>query len=895
MIELIAALFPRRSYRSALSLAIAATIALFVGGSLANPRPQYVIQVFNVLDYGAKCDGSTNDLAAIKATIADACNQPGSIVYTPPSAGCMVGQDGGNPWSVNLPCGDVTLLGARGSSFWIQTAGLPASPVALLRIETQDLVTVDSMGFSGNWGNAATTISDSSNNVALSGTYTVNVASTAGFPAAPLTINVQSATGTATGATQNNVVACTGKTATSFTGCTGGSGVMMRDYTVGFVDANTGINQGTQANPQNHLILSLGSTNLTIQNSIFRQAYGDAVNLTNDTVDNTKWTTNAKVLNSTVTMTARNGVMLAGGVNAAQVEGNVITYTFGVDVDLDPGNFPTRSALIESNVVTPWWDPTLAAVNFVGLQVKQGAGGYGLWGGASTACRVEHNTVNGPVMLTGVWNLGFTDNSIYVDAAGNTGTGIQAAPLTVQTGGGDVTVIGNYFYTRAPQSGSDGAPDTGAISVFNTGSGSDGSGNALYFNPVRVRISNNSIDAQNGHHGIVLTSPGGNIQNFTSTTSAITLTTLTDTSGTGTFTTNQFVGQTVQVGSGAQAVITSNTSCAAGVGGCTLTLTLLNGSTSTAWQSPIGEYAPTPAAGSYTVSRAVGTIDVFDNQVTLKNTSGFGQGKDGVHLTNGAQALPGGRVRIHNNNIRDANSNGVSVVFPTGGTYPVVDIFRNYGVDDQVTPTFTNLTSFTNAPAAGSFVLSDNVAGENVTNEVSGLTSGTWLLHDGVIADWAGFGSPNSVVTAPLGSTYRQLDGTSPSINWTKQTGTGNTGWVADALQSTSPTFTGATIGTQTISTATSGLSPNHGALGTGSTNWWGNVTGIGANNSVVLTLGGGGFLARGWCQAAANTSTTTEVIVVTNSATTPTFSCFSSTTGLGSNCVDFTYSCVGQ
>lgn len=49
------------------------------------------------------------------------------------------------------------------------------------------------------------------------------------------------------------------------------------------------------------------------------------------------------------------------------------------------------------------------------------------------------------------------------------------------------------------------------------------------------------------------------------------------------------------------------------------------------------------------------------------------------------------------------------------------------------------------------------------------------------IQDLSGYGSPEGAVTAAIGSTYRQVDGTGPTAFWTKQTGAGNTGWVSQA------------------------------------------------------------------------------------------------------------------
>lgn len=98
-------------------------------------------------------------------------------------------------------------------------------------------------------------------------------------------------------------------------------------------------------------------------------------------------------------------------------------------------------------------------------------------------------------------------------------------------------------------------------------------------------------------------------------------------------------------------------------------------------------------------------------------------------------------------------------------------------------------------------------------------------------------------------------------------------------------------------------LSPNtptsvsHGSLETGSTDWWGTVTGIGANTSVVLTYSST-FPARSRCVATPNSiAVAVETIVVTaRSATSATFSCYSvAAAPILTNCDDFTYECSGQ
>jgi hypothetical protein len=42
-----------------------------------------------------------------------------------------------------------------------------------------------------------------------------------------------------------------------------------------------------------------------------------------------------------------------------------------------------------------------------------------------------------------------------------------------------------------------------------------------------------------------------------------------------------------------------------------------------------------------------------------------------------------------------------------------------------------------------------------------------------------GNGSPESVETAPVGATYKRLDGTASTTFYVKESGVGNTGWAA--------------------------------------------------------------------------------------------------------------------
>ena len=57
--------------------------------------------------------------------------------------------------------------------------------------------------------------------------------------------------------------------------------------------------------------------------------------------------------------------------------------------------------------------------------------------------------------------------------------------------------------------------------------------------------------------------------------------------------------------------------------------------------------------------------------------------------------------------------------------------------------------------------------------------TGTTGTPTNICRDTAGNGSPEGVVTANKGSTYRRFDGGAASCFYVKESGTGNTGWVA--------------------------------------------------------------------------------------------------------------------
>jgi len=62
---------------------------------------------------------------------------------------------------------------------------------------------------------------------------------------------------------------------------------------------------------------------------------------------------------------------------------------------------------------------------------------------------------------------------------------------------------------------------------------------------------------------------------------------------------------------------------------------------------------------------------------------------------------------------------------------------------------------------------------------VSPIDIGTVIYSAGFPIDKTGSGTPEGIVTAPVGSTYRRVDGGAGTALYVKESGTGNTGWVA--------------------------------------------------------------------------------------------------------------------
>ena len=100
---------------------------------------------------------------------------------------------------------------------------------------------------------------------------------------------------------------------------------------------------------------------------------------------------------------------------------------------------------------------------------------------------------------------------------------------------------------------------------------------------------------------------------------------------------------------------------------------------------------------------------------------------------------------------------GATNFIETAGASSIVSI-GNYG----------NLSSTTHA---GSGTLLTSIGNSN--------PQGDFMAYGGDVKDLKGSGSPEGVVTAPVGSTYRRSNGGTGTTFYVKETGSGNTGWIA--------------------------------------------------------------------------------------------------------------------
>jgi len=877
------------------------------------------IPVFNVKTQGALGDGSHDDRAAIKAAHDAACAVGGGIVFFP--AGTYeVTKTGVNSWALQITCANITFQGAPGGLSVIQLAtgssGTGASSATdLIEILGVKDDAIRDIVLDGHWGNAFTRVSQASNNQVLTGTYTLNVITTTGsvvghsaFPAAgPYTLLVMSTAGQQT-------VTCNAKTSNTFTTCTGGSGTINRDAQVALATTNTNtggfsFNSKFDSDPNSDGLLLRGPTNLLVENVTIRNVYGDCVSVNGNNVNHDLLAINNRFNNVKCDMAARHGYNVNGAFGL-DIDHTYVTNVIGSDIFSQPFIGPVRDVQIEHSYLGDGLGAQTVAVSIDGGGSN---GGWAVLGATLRNWRFVDNTFKGGFSAVSVFDIVVEANHSVIDysTAGK-------ANILVEFGGGDITVKDNWTYNRSSNSGIDGGADTGNIVIWNYPT-TDGHGNSVHYCPSRVQVTGNTIYARNSRHGVMLLAPGCLVNNATGTATSVTDTTLVDTNAT--WTDAEWLGAYVRVGN-AVAAVSSSTGCPTSVvspgSPCTLTLTLQISTTTTAWSNFYGAFVPTPAAGTYLIHHDTGVAEISSNSIDLAD-DGNGAGSAGIYLTTSTNDSPGMRVAIRNNKIQNANPDGIYINFGDNViTFPLLDIEGNIGWDDQSTHTFTNLITTNNNAAVTKWVMGGNILGENVTYNITHTQVFTALASNNQLTFTQAHGlstgqgpihvTTNNTLPAPLAinTDYYVIKIDSTHIELATSQANAIAGTNIDLTTNGSGTETLRTLnfapgswwtadGGTTGATCLGGYpSIDHGTLAVGSTNCVGAVTGVGANTSVTLAFSGAWDHAPS-CAFAMNSSATPEIIIVTNSATAPTFSCISTTSGNPANCVDFSYHCLGQ
>lgn len=521
--------------------------------------------------------------------------------------------------------------------------------------------------------------------------------------------------------------------------------------TVGVTTTQAGINQDTQLDPQNHLVMLRGADDVVITDVLFTQAYGDAVwmgqNANDDLTDITR---NATVQECTFYICARNAVTFGAAVHRVFVDRCSMSVIFTTCVDAEPQGLydGAREVVITRNAMDGWWNGQ--DFNLL-ISVVGGFPTAANMSAAARAWRIEDNVIHGSINVFSASDVVIARNTITTDFSS---AALSVAPILIDHWCDDVTVEDNYIYDNTPVSVASGDPHNGAIAVQLYASGDNNQ------QPAGVRIKGNRIHARQGVRGIWVNAPGGfSIGDGTpvvaqyngALSTGVTDATLTDAAAA--WTVNQWAGWRVITG-GVVACIVSNTATE-------LTLEPSYPVVEpVAWFTPTGDRAATPAVGAYVITSWSGVVDIEANDVDC-GQDGNAAGGEGIYLFNDRAGV---YVRVRNNNVKNPQPWGLLVISAAAKPPLLVEVTGNRFLDDRGTA--AAMAAAVRFPAAADMtaivtrIMSDNsvVRGGAPTLSLgSGGTTETWLLADGPTQAWAGYGAPG--MAAPNSSTYQRIDG----------------------------------------------------------------------------------------------------------------------------------------
>jgi hypothetical protein len=517
---------------------------------------------------------------------------------------------------------------------------------------------------------------------------------------------------------------------------------------VGGTDSQAGINQPTKSDPQNYVLwFYSGSQNCSAERVDIRQAYGDGV-----------WiggtgTRDILLRDLTIDMCARNGVSLAGGCESVVIEHVVCTNIYSTALDLEPGSLVKNVRVSNGCYFGLWWadHPTGTLKTSVSIQGSSigGAGprthaiGFRLGDSEWEGCLLMSDAVD-----------------VKIDKCTGSVRGAQNWPPIVVFGYCDdyqITECNLYDSGNLPSAN----PYKGAISVATYAGGVN-----RYYSPQGGYVGRNKIRSRYGRDGIAVYGCGGKA-GATGIASSVTALGFVASAGT-TWIIDEYSGHRVYMGQ-AVATVVSNTA-----DGQAVLHTL-------GWSDIWGKSVPPPPPGPFVICPNGGIVVVEGNDIDCVNDDGTAQGGYGIRLT--AKDFPNMRVRCHRNNIRGATTSAIYVDSPANppNGFTLLELTENLAWDNQLAPTCHNVIEFKTPTRLGKLVIRGNLRGEGVAVDVLGLTSGVWLVNDGDPSEWAGFGSPESMVAAKRGSRYTRKD--AGPVSYIKDTDAGvsgdpKTGWI---------------------------------------------------------------------------------------------------------------------
>lgn len=701
---------------------------------MARLREGVKYPIVSVLDYGVAGNGTTNDLIGIAASLGDLAKLGGGELFFPPGI-YNVGQGAAGFLSIDIPSSNITISGVRGQTWIRHQAGIP-SACAIMRVNRKRNVHIRNIGFDGNWGNPVVWVDKTMNGQALPQS-TIAIRLPNDF--ASLAAMGWPSSGTFTLADDNGgqVITYTSLGATSFNGCTGGTGTLVTSQKIGRQDSQAGINHTTQATPQNHALQIRGCEDVVIENCIFRQVYGDAIWLAHDADNLQRGTRNTNIINCIVDVTARNCMTVTGLVEDVHV--SKCWFMSPWTTAFDTEDCIARNIHIDSCYLDSWFNPAghgngINPLSIVGKSTS--SPGPATW---ATGYRVTNCEIKGPIVIEAARDIVLRDCAVTIDW--NT---VSPSPIAVQFVSEGIILENVNVYDRGSSSGS------GHEAAIMLQSGSAGTNQIS-----EVTIRGGNIWAQNGRYGISVHGTGGR-SGFAGTAVTVTATTLVD-SGSPGWTTNAFVDQLVRCGNYV-AEIVSNTAN---------TLTLDRWTQDRG--SPYGDPFPTPAAGAYEIMSSGLYVTVDDVRIDCSNR-GYGNGGYGVWLRADNVGM---RARVSRTIVRNATGPAFRIEPPgSPNTWRDIELIDNTAYDDQITPTCTSVVGFSSANLnqISRTTMRNNKNAGGIAASLTGLTAGVWLLGDGTTQQWQGFGAPS--FTAPKGSTYQRVDGGAGTTLYVNETGT---------------------------------------------------------------------------------------------------------------------------